>query len=59
MKSEPSLFDEIDVEADAVADAEALADIAAGRVVPHAEVDAWLKTWGTSDEKPAPAHWFK
>ena len=59
MKLEPSLFDEIDVEADAAADAEALADIAAGRVVPHAEVEAWLKTWGTPDEQPAPAHWFK
>ena len=55
MKLEPSRFDEIDVEADA----EALADIAAGRVVPHAEVEAWLKTWETPDEKPAPAHGFK
>ena len=59
MSSEPSLFDEIDLAAEAVADAEALADIAAGRVAPHAEVEAWLKTWGTPDEKPVPAHWFK
>ena len=59
MEPEPSLFDKIDVVADAAADAEALADIAAGRVVPHAEVEAWLKTWGTPDEKPAPAHGFK
>ncbi|WP_442780896.1 CopG family transcriptional regulator [Caulobacter sp. SL161] len=36
------------------ADAEGLADIAAGRVVPHAEVSAWLDTWGTPDETPAP-----
>ena len=56
---EPSIFDEIDVEAEATADAEAMADIEAGRVVPHEEVAAWLKTWGTPDETPAPASWFK
>ena len=55
MSSEPFIFDEIDL----VADAEALADIVAGRIVPHVQVEAWLKTWGTPDEKPAPAHWFK
>jgi predicted transcriptional regulator len=59
MKPEPSLFDEIDAEAEAAADAEGLADIEAGRVVPHTEVAAWLDTWGTPDEKPAPASWFK
>lgn len=35
------------------------ADADAGRVVPHEEVAAWLLTWGTADEKPAPDHWFK
>ncbi|MGI8840374.1 MAG: antitoxin [Caulobacteraceae bacterium] len=55
---ELSIFDEIDVEAEAAADAEAMADIAAGRVVPHEEVAAWLATWGTPDEKPAPTSWF-
>jgi len=59
MKSEPSIFDEIDDKAEAEADAEGLADIEAGRVVPHAEISAWLDTWGTPDEKPAPASWFK
>ncbi|MCI3133671.1 antitoxin [Phenylobacterium aquaticum] len=59
MKPVPSLFDEIDAEGDERADAQAMADIAAGRVVPHAEVEAWLETWGTPDETPAPAHWFK
>lgn len=29
-----------------------LEDIAAGRTVPHEEVAAWLRTWGTPDEKP-------
>ncbi|WP_304164924.1 antitoxin [Phenylobacterium aquaticum] len=59
MKPEPSLFDEIDAEADERAMLEGEADADAGRVVPHEEVAAWLKTWGTPDERPAPAHWFK
>ncbi|MEO8925818.1 MAG: antitoxin [Caulobacteraceae bacterium] len=58
-KPEPSIFDEVDEQAEATAEAEALADIEAGRVVPHEEVAAWLETWGTPDEKPAPASWFK
>lgn len=36
----------------ALADAEAEADIAAGRVYPHEEVAAWLDTWGSPDFKP-------
>ncbi len=57
MKTEPSIFD--DIEAEAAADAEGLADIAAGRVIPHEEVAAWLETWGTPDEKLPPDSWFK
>lgn len=37
----------------------ALADIKAGRVVPNEAVTDWLKTWGTSGEKPMPAEWLK
>lgn len=59
MVREPSIFDEVDAAAEEAADAEGLADIAAGRVVPHAEVSAWLETWGTPDEKPMPASWLK
>jgi predicted transcriptional regulator len=59
MKSEPSIFDQVDDASEAAADAEGLADLAAGRVVPHTEVAAWLETWGAPDEKPAPASWFK
>lgn len=55
----PSIFDEIDEEAEVAADAEADADIAAGRVIPHAEIAAWLDTWGSPEFKPAPASWFK
>jgi predicted transcriptional regulator len=58
-KPEPSIFDEIDEEAEAAADAEGLADIEAGRVIPHEEVVEWLKTWGAPDEKPPPDKWFK
>jgi predicted transcriptional regulator len=35
-------------------DAEAEADIEAGRVVPHEKVVAWLQSWGTADELPCP-----
>jgi len=58
MVPEPSIF-EADEEAEAAADAEGMADIAAGRVVSHNEVAAWLNTWGTPDEKPAPTKWRK
>ena len=29
-------------------------DIKAGRVVPNSEVEKWLDTWGTPDEKDPP-----
>lgn len=60
MNAEREIFDRPDADAaDKVADTEADADLAAGRVVDHAEVAAWLAKWGTPDEKPAPAEWLK
>ena len=56
---ETSFFDEIDEAAEAAADAEGLAQLNAGKGIAHAEVAAWLDTWGTPDEKPAPASWLK
>ena len=53
----PSFFDEIDEDAEALADAEGLAQLEAGKGIPHAEVATWLETWGTPDERPAPASW--
>ena len=44
-----TVFDDIDV------DAEAEADLAAGRVVSHEAVKAWLLSWGTPSELPPPA----
>jgi len=46
-------------EEEAASFARAEADIAAGRVIPHEEVAKWLKTWGTPEEGPPPAEWFK
>lgn len=46
-------------EADARRDDEAEADVAAGRTVLHAEVAAWLTTWGTEAERPIPPEWLK
>jgi hypothetical protein len=49
-----NIFTEIDEEAEARAIAEAEADLAAGRVVPHEDVVKWVRSWGTSDELPCP-----
>lgn len=46
-------------EADRLSDERADADIAAGRIVPHALVRDWLRGWGTPDEKPMPGSWLK
>ena len=60
MSAEREIFDRPDEdEADAQADAEADADAEAGRTVPHAEVAAWLATWGTATERPIPPEWLK
>ena len=53
-KPEPSVFDEIDDQAEAAADARADADVAAGRTVDHEAMKAWLLSWGTPDELPPP-----
>lgn len=59
MNAERDLFDRADGdEADAQADAEADIDVAAGRLVDHAQVAAWLARWGTPDETPAPTEWL-
>ena len=53
--AEPApIFDEIDEEAEARAIAEARADVAAGRLVPHEKVAEWLRSWGTPNELPCP-----
>jgi predicted transcriptional regulator len=51
---EPALFDEVDDTAEAIADARAEADVAAGRVISHEAMKAWILSWGTSDEKSPP-----
>jgi predicted transcriptional regulator len=56
--AEPELKSIFDIPPDpaheARLDAEAEADVAAGRVVPHDEVVKWLKSWGTPNELPCP-----
>ena len=60
MNAERDIFDRHNADAaDRVADAEADADLAAGRVVDHAKVVEWLSKWGTPDEKPAPPEWLE
>ena len=54
MAKTKTIFDEIDQDTEARAIAEAEADVAAGRVVPHDEVVKWLRSWGTPDELACP-----
>ena len=51
---EPTFFDDLDLEAEAAADAEGLADIEAGRFVSWEAVKRWLLSWGTSEVLPTP-----
>jgi predicted transcriptional regulator len=51
---EPSLFDEVDIETEAAADARAEADLAEGRIISHEAMMAWLRSWGTLEESPPP-----
>jgi len=57
--SEPSIFDEIDEEAERLADERAEADVKAGRLVPHERVVKWLRSWGTPDKLATPYSWRK
>jgi predicted transcriptional regulator len=54
LDTEPSIFDEVDQAFEDAADAEAEADIAAGRVISHEAMKAWLLSWGTANELPPP-----
>lgn len=54
MKLEPQIFDQVDENAEAVADARAEADVAARRVISHEAVSRWLKSWGGSKPLPRP-----
>lgn len=51
---EPGLFDQVDPEAEAAADARALADIEAGRVISHEAVKRWLTDIINGKRTPRP-----
>ena len=53
VRLDPRVLTEDQIE-EARLDAQALADVEAGRVVPHEEVAAWLRSWGTANELPRP-----
>ena len=55
MMTEPAIFDETDEDAEDAADAEALADVEAGRLISHEAMRAWLLSWGTPDKLPPPS----
>lgn len=52
MKHIPSLFE--DPEAEAAADARAEADVREGRLISHAAMTRWLKSWGLGKRLPKP-----
>lgn len=54
MKIEPGIFDEIDDDAEAAADARAEADVLAGRVISHEAVSRWLASLAEGDPRPPP-----
>jgi predicted transcriptional regulator len=58
-KAEPSIYETVDKADEARREAEAAADVEAGRLIPNDEICDWLETWGTPEEKPAPERWFK
>ena len=50
-----SIFDTpLDEAEEARLDAQAEAEIDAGKGIPHAKVRAWLESWGKPDELPCP-----
>lgn len=59
MDADFALFEDQDVAADELALSEGEADADAGRVVDHAEVVKWLRTWGTLEYQPPPPEWFE
>lgn len=53
------LSEEREIASDLRLIAEAEADFAAVRCIPHEVVGAWLKSWGAPDYKPMPKAWLK
>jgi predicted transcriptional regulator len=54
MKIEPAIFDQIDDDVEAAADARAEADVTAGRVISHEAVSRWLTSLAEGDPRPPP-----
>lgn len=48
-----------DAEWDAIRDAQADADIAAGRLIPHEMVKEWARKLGTPHQMPMPREWLE
>lgn len=54
MDQRTTLFDAIDLDAEAAADARADADVAAGRLIGHGAVKRWVASWGSEAPLPRP-----
>jgi predicted transcriptional regulator len=53
-EGEPSIFGEVDEEAEHLADERAEADLKAGRLISHEAMKRWLLSWGASHKLPPP-----
>ena len=54
VKHERSLFDDLDPDAEAAADARAEADVREGRLVSHHAMVRWLRSWRTGNRTAKP-----
>lgn len=54
MERKKTLFNAIDPEAEAAADARADADVREGRLISHAAVKRWITSWGSAKPLPRP-----
>ncbi len=52
---QPSLFDQVDLDAEASALAEAEAAVTSGQLIGHQAMRDWLLSWGQADELPPPS----
>jgi predicted transcriptional regulator len=53
-KTEPSVLDDVDPKTEERALQEAEKDIEKGRVISHAAIKKWLRSWGKANELPPP-----
>ena len=54
MEPKKTVFESLDLAAEAAADARAEADVVAGRLISHEAVKTWVSSWGSERPLPRP-----